>query len=441
MGYGFDLDEWVSSSQLTAWHDYLQGRLGWKHFLGGRPAGPNAGTNHSAYQSWNASLDYSSYEHHRPTYDVYVAALELLPEQPVFSEDRFRIRDEGRAKDYSAEETRRGLWISTMAGGVANIWGNLLGSPHGYSLPYPNKNHIRTYTTFFQDRFLKGMRRCNDLTDGYCLGDPVGERYIFYREDASSIRLNLSWLAEPLPAVAIDAKDVYEEIDLGLLGPADQTWNAPHTSDWAVAVGVFPDEDPRPTFGDVPADHWAHPDIEALFQGGFVTGCSLAPRLYCPQDPMTRAEGAVFIERGLHGADFIPIPPSKPVFADVPLDEWFAKWAQALWGDGYTAGCSTEPLLFCPLRGHTRAESTVFFLRMLHGADYIPPTPTTSLPYDDVSSDRWYFRWVAAAHQEELIQDCEDPENRADQLFRPEEYLTRAEGACMMVRAKGLTPP
>jgi len=88
MGYGFDLDEWVSASKLKQWRDYLQGKLPKVHFLGGRPAGPNSGTNHSAFISWNTPMDYSSYEHHRPSYDVYVSALKAVLGQPVMSEDR-----------------------------------------------------------------------------------------------------------------------------------------------------------------------------------------------------------------------------------------------------------------------------------------------------------------------------------------------------------------
>ncbi|MAG93645.1 MAG: hypothetical protein CMJ48_07840, partial [Planctomycetaceae bacterium] len=46
-------------------------------------------------------------------------------------EDRFRIRHSKTYadKDYTMEMTRRGLWHSTMAGGVANIWGHL---PRGH---------------------------------------------------------------------------------------------------------------------------------------------------------------------------------------------------------------------------------------------------------------------------------------------------------------------
>jgi len=50
-------------------------------------------------------------------------------------------------------------------------------------------------------------------------------------------------------------------------------------------------------------------------------------------------------------------------------------------------------------------------------------------------------KWVAAAHRDGLVQECEDLQNRGDRLFRPLEGLTRAEAACMLVKAKGLVIP
>ena len=60
MGYGFDLDEWVKVSELDVWRDYMHDHLGWPHLLGGRPAGPNRGTDHSQYGRWNGPLDYAN---------------------------------------------------------------------------------------------------------------------------------------------------------------------------------------------------------------------------------------------------------------------------------------------------------------------------------------------------------------------------------------------
>ena len=241
MGYGFDLDEWVTESQLHAWNTYMQDHLGWRHYLGGRPEGPNSGTNHSPWVSWNSPMEYSSYEHHQPRYDVYVAALQAVPGQPVLSEDRFRIRPEsGDPKDYSEEDTRRGLWHSTMAGGVANIWGDLTeDTGTRVSRPYANKGQIKTHFRFWQDRFVSNLVRDNALTDGVALRS--GHRgYIFYKEDTASLQMDLSAMSGTRPAVAVDTKQApYQEIALGMLSPTSQTQGLSHVSDWAIAVGDF----------------------------------------------------------------------------------------------------------------------------------------------------------------------------------------------------------
>jgi len=189
----------------------------------------------------------------------------------------------------------------------------------------------------------------------------------------------------------------------------------------------------QPTFADVPFDHWAHDYIEVLYQEGYVAGCSTEPLLYCPEQIMTRAESAVFVERGVHGTDYLPVQPTEQIFADVPLHEWFAKWSTALWEDGYTDGCGTNPLIYCPLQEHTRTEGCVFFLRMMHGVDYVPPDPEGM--FVDVPLDWWGAKWVEAAYNAGLIPACEtDPEL----MFCPDDPLDRAMGAYMMVQAKGL---
>ena len=55
--------------------------------------------------------------------------------------------------------------------------------------------------------------------------------------------MDLRALAGPQKAVAVDALKPYKEIDLGTLEAAEQTWKAPHKSDWAVAVGRFGGQD------------------------------------------------------------------------------------------------------------------------------------------------------------------------------------------------------
>lgn len=191
---------------------------------------------------------------------------------------------------------------------------------------------------------------------------------------------------------------------------------------------------PKQSFVDVSPSHWAFSYIEALYQDGYISGCSADPLMYCPDNTMTRAESAVFIERGVHGAGYTPAQPAQATFADVPLWEWFAKWADGLWDDGYTAGCGTNPLIYCPLQQHSMAEGAVFYLRMLNGSTYEPPSSTGI--FSDVPTSAWYARWVEAAYAAGIFPACQtEPELRAC----PMAPLTRAMGAFMMVQAKGIS--
>jgi hypothetical protein len=229
MGYGFDLQEWVRDKDLRTWHKYMHDHLGWFHFLGGRA--PDL-------EQICDGLDYSSYQQHRPDYDLYVKAIEQYPDKPTFLEDRFRVRKNVYPKkDYDFDMTRRGLWHSTMAGGAANIWGSLLNpNPFSMSNPYPNKNQILTWSRFWKDRFLKELVRDNSLSDAVCLKAP-GKMLIFYKEDTKSIRMDLGELRGAIEAIAVDTCRDYKEIAIsGLNSRTDQVFKAPARSDWAVVV-------------------------------------------------------------------------------------------------------------------------------------------------------------------------------------------------------------
>ncbi len=229
MGYGWDLQEWAKDKDLRIWHEYMHRHLGWFHFLGGRAP--------DLTQICDG-LDYSSYQQHRPDYDIYVKAIGQYPKKPTFLEDRFRVRkDVYPKKDYDFDMTRRGLWHSTMAGGAANIWGNLLDPrSDGMSHPYPNKKQILTWSKFWKGRFRKELVRDNSLTDGVCLKVP-GKLLIFYKEDTDSIEMNLSELPGRVRGIAVNTRQSYEEIDIeGLQAKPGQTFKAPGHSDWAVAV-------------------------------------------------------------------------------------------------------------------------------------------------------------------------------------------------------------
>jgi hypothetical protein len=59
------------------------------------------------------------------------------------------------------------------------------------------------------------------------------------------------------------------------------------------------------TFNDVPPDHTFFRFVEALAAAGITGGCSSAPPLYCPEEPVTRGQRAAFISKAL-GLHFAP---------------------------------------------------------------------------------------------------------------------------------------
>ncbi|KXK11832.1 MAG: polymorphic outer membrane protein [Chloroflexi bacterium OLB14] len=124
-----------------------------------------------------------------------------------------------------------------------------------------------------------------------------------------------------------------------------------------------------PTFADVPETYWAHDWIERLYAAGLTGGCTTSPLNYCPTLPVTRAEMAVFLERGLHGNSFTP--PNVPATFGDTTGHWAEDWIEALKADGITGGCGGGN--YCPNAPVTRAEMAVFLLRVMHTASYTPP--------------------------------------------------------------------
>jgi len=220
MGYGFDLQEWVSDSQLRDWADYMKDHLGWSHLLWGRGFS-------------NASLDVMSYSGTGPSsYSDVVNQLNQDASRPHLYEERFLYT---RWDKYDMDTTRHHMWWYAMAGGMGGFWGRMWsGGP-----AYPNPEHLRAHQTFWADRFRIDFTRANALTDGVALKSPANRHYVFYRDDAASIRMDLSGMSGSQPAIAIDTRKEYAEISLGTLSAVDQTWNAPYSSDWVIAVGDF----------------------------------------------------------------------------------------------------------------------------------------------------------------------------------------------------------
>jgi hypothetical protein len=222
MGYGFDLQEWVTEDEVGVWAKYMHDHMGWRHLLSAR------GRSHS-------ELDIRSFSYLKHPYSDAVQNLDEEPHRPQFFEERDLFERSGATMDW----TRQHLWKYTLAGGHAGFWGNFWSNN---DKPYTHPEQLRTHHRFWMEnkRFLLDMQRDNGLTNnGYVLTDPGKDHYIFYKEGTDSIQLDLSGMTAAHDAIAVDTKLEYAEIDLGKLNPVNNTWNAPYTSDWAIAVGTF----------------------------------------------------------------------------------------------------------------------------------------------------------------------------------------------------------
>ena len=144
--------------------------------------------------------------------------------------------------------------------------------------------------------------------------------------------------------------------------PGDPVTRAQMASFLARALDLEAPEQPE-GFDDVDPAGAHSANIEALNRAGITAGCSLVPLLYCPGDPVTRAQMASFLARALDLE-----APEQPVgFDDVDPAGAHSANIEALNRAGITAGCSLVPLLYCPGDPVTRAQMAAF----IHGARHL----------------------------------------------------------------------
>jgi len=113
-----------------------------------------------------------------------------------------------------------------------------------------------------------------------------------------------------------------------------------------------------PVFNDVPCFSGFAPWIDQLAALGVTAGCGGGN--YCPADPVTRAQMAVFLLRTHDGPGYTPPPCTSPTFADVPCTSGFAAWIDELALRGITAGCGGGN--YCPSNPVTRGQMAVFLV-------------------------------------------------------------------------------
>ena len=86
------------------------------------------------------------------------------------------------------------------------------------------------------------------------------------------------------------------------------------TKVWTVHIGD--------SFSDVPTTHPFYAEIEMLFHMGVTGGCGVDT--YCPSDPVSRAQMAVFLLKSKFGPSHVPPACTPGLFGDVTCPSLFA---------------------------------------------------------------------------------------------------------------------
>jgi hypothetical protein len=150
---------------------------------------------------------------------------------------------------------------------------------------------------------------------------------------------------------------------------------------------------------------------------------------YCPESNVTRAQMAVFLLKGIHGAGYAPPALAGSTgFADVALDHWAAAWIKQLAAEGITGGCGGGN--YCPESNVTRAQMAVFLLKSKHGSTYTPP-PASGV-FSDVPPGYWARAWIEQLAAEGITAGC------GTGIYCPESSVTRAQMAVFLVKTFGL---
>lgn len=150
------------------------------------------------------------------------------------------------------------------------------------------------------------------------------------------------------------------------------------------------------------------------------------PNRFCPDIPLTRAEMAEFLIRGLYPADDFPFP-ATPYFSDVSALHPRFRFIQKLRELGITTGCSTTQ--FCPEAATNRGQMAVFVTRARLGVTNTT-VPVNPAPYfTDVPTTHPFFTAIQKLRELGVTTGC------SATAYCPSDAVTKAQMAVFTVRA------
>jgi hypothetical protein len=157
-------------------------------------------------------------------------------------------------------------------------------------------------------------------------------------------------------------------------------------------------------FGDAPASNPFYSFICRIARDGITAGCGGGD--FCPIVAVPRAQMAVFLLRGEHGSTYVAPAAdcSTYPFSDVVCPSIFADYILQAYTEGITAGCGTNPLLYCPGDPVTRTSMAVSLLLGEHGTSYIPPACAGI--FTDVACPSPFADWIEELFNEGITSGC-----------------------------------
>ncbi len=199
---------------------------------------------------------------------------------------------------------------------------------------------------------------------------------------------------------------------LGGLGPFDVfSYNAVITLGSGAEVALVDD------YGQSAGVSKIGPTYRTLFLGSVL------------QDIWYQADRRTLLGSGL---DFL-----STVFADTPRGYWAKPWIEALYHDGITSGCASNPRLFCPEAGVTRGQMAVFLLLAKGPAGYAPP-PCSTAPFNDVPASSPLCPWIQELAHRGVTSGC------GGGNFCPDAVVTREQMSVFLLstlEGQGYAPP
>jgi len=176
-------------------------------------------------------------------------------------------------------------------------------------------------------------------------------------------------------------------------------------------------------FLDVSQGDIFHAFVEWAVRNGVTAGCGSG--LYCRNNPVTRGQMAVFLEKVMRGPAFIP-PFCTHAFPDVPCSNPFASWIEQLAADGITTGCGGGN--YCPDDPVLRQQMAVFLMKARHGSAFDPPDCAGIFEDVPCTPGTGFSDWIEQLVAEAITGGC----SVSPALYCPGSAVTRGQMAVFL---------